>query len=121
MHVRPQHQAVTLALVMWRVSSAYSPVAADAARLVSVFNGPVVAHLMECLEGGDLRSDCRALDCSCCRKPLLLHGLIGLWRCNRREEHQMFLQARHEHFDIPTEFCLIICAMVFDAERFQEP
>ncbi|CAK9081943.1 unnamed protein product, partial [Durusdinium trenchii] len=43
--------AVTLALVMWRVSSAYSPVAADAARLVSVFNGPVVAHLMECLEG----------------------------------------------------------------------
>eukprot|EP00435_Cladocopium_sp_Y103_P059448 s104_g21.t1 len=43
--------AVALALVMWRLAAAYSPVASDAARLVSIFNGPVVAHLMECLEG----------------------------------------------------------------------
>jgi hypothetical protein len=39
---------------MWRLAAAYSPVASDAARLVSVFNGPVVAHLLECLEGENL-------------------------------------------------------------------
>ena len=44
-------EAVALALVMWRLAAAYSPVASDAARLVSIFNGPVVAHLMECLAG----------------------------------------------------------------------
>ena len=44
-------KAVALALVMWRLAAAYRPVASDAARLVSVFNGPVVAHLLECLEG----------------------------------------------------------------------
>ena len=44
-------KAVALALVMWRLAAAYSPVASDAARLVSVVNGPVVAHLLECLEG----------------------------------------------------------------------
>eukprot|EP00439_Symbiodinium_sp_Y106_P075140 s917_g14.t2 len=40
-----------LALLMWRLAAAYSPVAADCARMVSVLNGPVVAHLLECLEG----------------------------------------------------------------------
>ncbi|CAL1168449.1 unnamed protein product [Cladocopium goreaui] len=55
--------AVALALVMWRLAAAYSPVASDAARLVSVFNGPVVAHLLECLEGrADLRSFGRSDD-----------------------------------------------------------
>ena len=51
-------KAVLLALVMWRLAAAYSPVASDAARLVSVLNGPVVAHLLECLEGGELWGFC---------------------------------------------------------------
>ncbi|CAE7041043.1 YBT1 [Symbiodinium sp. KB8] len=40
-----------LALLMWRLAASYSPVAAECARMVSVLNGPVVAHLLECLEG----------------------------------------------------------------------
>ncbi|CAJ1338152.1 unnamed protein product [Effrenium voratum] len=43
--------AFLLGLVMWRLASAYSPVASEGARMSSVLNGPVVAHLLECLEG----------------------------------------------------------------------
>ncbi|CAE6910253.1 Abcc1 [Symbiodinium natans] len=42
--------AALLALLMWLLAKSYSPVAADAARMVSVLNGPVVAHLLECVE-----------------------------------------------------------------------
>lgn len=48
--------ALLLALALYRASGLYSPVASQAALVVAALNGPLVAQLLECLEGrGELR------------------------------------------------------------------